>query len=64
MPITQAARSPIIQRARQHTPDPGVHDGRSRCSRCPDPDVHDVPIPVFTIDRFPQGRSIIAPTAN
>jgi hypothetical protein len=34
-------------------PDLGVHDARSRCSRCADLSVHDAPIPVFTIGRFP-----------
>ncbi len=34
-------------------PETGVHDGRSRCSRCRDLSVHDAPIPLFTIGRFP-----------
>jgi hypothetical protein len=32
----------------------GVHEGRSRCSRCSDLSVHDAPIPLFTNGRFPQ----------
>lgn len=41
-----------------HGADPGVHDARSRCSRCPDPGVHDEPIRVFTMPRFPHSITV------
>ena len=36
--------------------DNGRSRGRSRCSRRSDLSVHDAPIPLFTIGRFPQVR--------
>src|SRR5262249_36906631 len=50
-----------ISDLRVHHPDLGVHDERSRCSRCADPRVHDGPIPAFTFGRYAQPEALKEP---